>query len=367
MHLLHPPGKSPDARPRSRRRSPRLSFDELLQLTQQLDTLLRAGIALPFALQIFREGQRRPAVKALLNTLEFELAQGQSLSYAFSKFPATFNNLYQRLVAVGESSGTLEDAFHHLATLLERKKRLQQKIRSALIHPLAILGVASVVSALLLLRVVPEFQQMFARFDRDLPTLTLAIIDASQQLQTHGTGLLVLLLGFFSTIRYGIRRYEAARLITHKGQLLMPVVGQLVMHKCIANIARTLATSLSAGLPMMEALEFARHAPENIVYARGTAAAAQSVQRGSNLCTALQNTHCFPPLFIQMVAVGEQAGMLDSMLLGAALHYETLFETAIDRLIPLLEPAMMVTLGGLIGMLLLAMYLPLFQMGSVFG
>ena len=367
MHLLHPPGKLPEAQTRTPRRPPRLSADELLQLTQQLATLLQAGIALPFALQIFREGQRRGSAKTLLNAVELELAQGQGLSNALSKFPNTFNNLYQRLVAVGESSGTLEHSFHHLAKLLQRKKILQQKTRTALVHPLAILGIACAVSALLLLRVVPEFQQMFAQFGRDLPALTLAVIDISHKLQTHGIGLALLLLGSFTAASYAVRQHKLTRLLAHKGQLLLPVFGQLAVHQCIASIARILATSLSAGLPMMEALDFARSAPGNMVYAQATATAAQSVQRGSNLYKALQNTQCFPALFIQMVTVGEQAGMLDNMLLRAAEHYEARCDEAIDRLIPLLEPAMMVTLGGLIAVLLLAMYLPLFQMGSVFG
>jgi type IV pilus assembly protein PilC len=367
MHLLQPPSNPLDPQPRPSRIRSKLSAEELLQLTQQLATLLQSGIALPFALQVFREGQRRSAAKTLLNAVELELAQGQGLANAFGKFPETFNNLYQRLVAVGESSGTLERSFHHLAKLLQRKKILQQKTRTALAHPLAILSVACSVSALLLLKVVPTFEQMFGQFGHDLPTLTLAIIDLSQQLQVHGIALVLLLLSAFTAARYAVRQHKLTRLLAHRGQLFLPIFGPLAMHRSIAGIARILATSLSAGLPMMEALDFARSAPNNTVYAQATATAAESVHRGSRLYMALQNTRCFPTLFTQMVMVGEQSGMLDNMLSRAAEHYEARCDETIDRLIPLLEPAMMVILGGLIAMLLLAMYLPLFQMGSVFG
>lgn len=367
MHLLKPPSKlrEPESRPSGN--TPRLNAEELLQLTQQLATLLQAGIALPFALQVFREGQKRRAAKTLLDAVALEIAQGQGLASAFGKYPETFNHLYQRLVAVGESSGTLEHSFHHLTKLLQRKKILQQKTRTALAHPLAILSIACAVSALLLLKVVPTFEQMFGQFGHDLPALTLAIIDLSQQLQIHGITLVLLLLSAFTAARYAVRQHKLSRLLAHRGQLLLPVFGQLATHRSIAGIARILATSLSAGLPMMEALDFARSAPNNIVYTQAMAAAAQSVQRGSNLYKALQNTRCFPTLFTQMIMVGEQSGMLDNMLSRAAEHYEARCDETIDRLIPLLEPAMMVTLGALIAILLLAMYLPLFQMGSVFG
>lgn len=175
------------------------------------------------------------------------------------------------------------------------------------------------------------------------------------------------LLSAFTAARYAVRQHKLTRLLAHRGQLFLPIFGPLAMHRSIAGIARILATSLSAGLPMMEALDFARSAPNNTVYAQATATAAESVHRGSSLYMALQNTRCFPTLFTQMVMVGEQSGMLDNMLSRAAEHYEARCDETIDRLIPLLEPAMMVILGGLIAMLLLAMYLPLFQMGSVFG
>ena len=367
MHLLKPPSKPREPQSRPRGNTPRLNAEELLQLTQQLATLLQAGVALPFALQVFREGQRRRAAKSLLDAVALEIARGQGLASAFGKYPETFNHLYRRLVAVGESSGTLEQSFHHLAKLLQQKKILQQKTRSALAHPLAILGVACAVSALLLLQVVPTFEQMFAQFGHDLPALTLVIIDLSQQLQAHGISLVLGLLSAFTAARYAVRQHKLTRLFAHRGQLFLPIFGPLAMHRSIAGIARILATSLSAGLPMMEALDFARSAPNNTVYAQATATAAESVHRGSTLYMALQNTRCFPTLFTQMVMVGEQSGMLDNMLSRAAEHYEARCDETIDRLIPLLEPAMMVILGGLIAMLLLAMYLPLFQVGSVFG
>ena len=243
---------------------------------------------------------------------------------------------------------------------------MQQKTRSALAYRLAILGVACAVSALLPLQVVPTFEQMFAQFGHDLPALTPVIIDLSQQLQAHGISLVLGLLSAFTAARYAVRQHKLTRLFAHRGQLLLPIFGPLAMHRSIAGIARILATSLSAGLPMMETLDFARSAPNNTVYAQATATAAESVHRGSTLYMALQNTR-FPTLFTQMVMVGEQSGMLDNMLSRAAEHYEARCDETIDRLIPLLEPAMMVILGGLIAMLLLAMYLPLFQMGSVFG
>ena len=367
MHILQQPNESPKTKTLPYHRQLRLSRDELLQLTQQTATLQQAGMALPLALRVFRDGQRRSSAKSLLTALELELSRGQSLSTALSAFPKTFDSLFQRLVAVGESSGTLEQTFQHLAELLQRQKLLRQKTRQALIQPTAILVVACAVTTLLLLQVVPEFQQLFNQFGRDLPKLTLSVINFSNGLQTHGLGLATLLASVFLTAQYGVRQHQPTRLFAHTLLLRLPVLGQLVTHRSIASIARTLATSLSAGLPIMEALDFARSAPSNLVYAQATRVTAQAVQRGSNLHSALYTTRCFPNLFVQMITVGEQSGMLDAMLLGAAKHYESCFDVAIDRLIPLLEPAMTVILGGLVGILMLAMYLPLFQMGSVLG
>lgn len=355
--------------PRAPRRgsAPKLRAQELMQFTQQITTLLVAGITLPDAVKTFRKGQPRSAAQQLLTALESDLGRGLSLSLALSAFPTSFDPLYLRLIAAGESSGTLEQAFGQLSALLTRKHQLQQKVRSALIHPLAISVVACAVSALLLIKVVPEFQQMFGQFDRSLPALTLSVISLSHHLRDYGLWWVGAIAFAGYALQLAVRQHAATKRFTHSLLLQLPLAGPITTDACTARFARTLATGYSAGLPIIDALTYAATAPGNWFFANATEQACTSVDQGIELNAALGQTAQFPDLLIHMISVGEQAGMLEIMLQRAADYYETRVDNAIDRLIPLLEPAMMVALGGLVGGLMLAMYLPLFQMGSVLG
>lgn len=370
MHV-HIPNTPLEAKPRQNRlpshtrSAPKLNAHELLQFTQQISTLLQAGITLPDAMKIFRQGQQRQSSLTLLASVERDLSRGHSFAAAITTFPTSFDALYLRLIAAGESSGTLEQTFIHLADLLLRKRQLQQKVRTALIHPLAISAVACVVTALLLIKVVPEFQHMFGQFGHDLPTITLKVIALSDQLRHHGHYWSLGLISSGYLLRRATLHHAASQLFVHRAILRVPVIGTIATDACVARFARTLSTSYAAGLPITDALGYAATAPGNLLFTQAVRQAGVAIDQGADLQSALDKTKLFPDLLVHMIGVGEQAGMLDTMLQRAAAYYEDRFDNAIDRLIPLLEPAMMVALGGLIGGLMLAMYLPLFQMGSV--
>ena len=346
---------------------PRLNAHEVLQFTQQVEALLRAGMTLPDAVRIYRQGQQRPVAVRLLTALERDLGNGSTVAAALAALPTSFDPLYLRLISAGETSGTLEQTFGRLSDLLLRKQQLQQKTRTALMHPTAIAAVACAVCALLLVKVVPEFQQLFGHFGRTLPSLTLGVIRLSDYLIDYGlwSGALAISAGY--GLRIATRRFEYLRSLLHQVMLKLPIVGTIATCSCVARFARTMATGYAAGLPIGEALGHAATAPGNIVFAQACGLAQTAIDQGVDLTSALGNTTAFPDLLIHMIGVGEQAGTLETMLLQAAAYYEARFDHAIDRLIPLLEPVMMVALGGLIGALMLAMYLPLFQMGSVLG
>lgn len=336
-----------------------------MQFTQQIATLLLAGLTVLDAIRIFRDGQQRPAALKLLTKLEYDLDNGLALSQAIGAFPDSFDPLYWRLVSAGESSGTLEQTFNRLSVLLQRKHKLQQRVRTALMHPLAIAAVAFVVCALLLVKVVPEFQKMFGQFDQKLPALTLKVINLSHHLYDYGWVWAGAFVATAYALQLTLRHHDATKRLAHRLILRAPFLGPLTSDACTARFARTLVTGYSAGLPIITALDYAAAATGNWVFTHATELTRSSIDQGAELNVALSQTAQFPDLFIHMVAVGEQGGMLESMLQQAADYYEARVDNTIDRLIPLLEPAMMVTLGGLVGGLMLAMYLPLFQMGSV--
>lgn len=346
---------------------PRLNAHEVLQFTQQVAALLQAGMTLPDAIRIYRQGQQRPVAVRLLTALERDLTDGSNVAAALAALPTSFDPLYLRLISAGETSGTLEQTFERLSDLLLRKQQLQQKTRTALMHPTAIAAVACAVCTLLLVKVVPEFQQMFGNFGRTLPALTLGVIKLSDYLRDYGLWCGTLVVGASYGLRIATGRFESLRRRFHHVILKLPMIGALATCGCVARFARTLATGYAAGLPIGEALGHAATAPGNIVFTHACELAQAAIDQGVDLTSALRNTTAFPDLLIHMIGVGEQAGTLETMLLQAAAYYEARFDHAIDRLIPLLEPAMMVVLGGLIGALMLAMYLPLFQMGSVLG
>ncbi|UVL20128.1 type II secretion system F family protein [Pseudomonas sp. B21-044] len=333
--------------------------------SRQLATLLTAGVPLLQAFEVMARSTVNSAMAALLVRLQQDVAAGLGLADALQRHPGWFDALYCNLVRVGEQSGTLDRQLEQMATMLEKRQALRQKVRKAMLYPALLLLTGLGVAALLLLEVVPRFQGLFASFDKALPAFTQWVINLSTGLGNH-VGWLVLLitaLGFGMRALY--RRYLPARLWILRGVLRVPVVGTLLGQAALARFARSLATSYAAGVALLDALATVAPVSGNSLHERAIIKLRQDVASGMGLQQAMEADALFPPLLRQLVAVGEASGTLDRMLDKAALHYEEQVSQALEQLTTLLEPAIVLILGLLVGGLVVAMYLPIFQLGSL--
>lgn len=345
-------------------RGPRLGAHDALRFTQQLTTLLQAGLPLLQALHLLARGQTNARLRALIDELAQDIEAGQSFSQALRAHPL-FDATYANLVAAGESAGQLDDMLQHLAQHLEKTLALQRTLRSAMVYPLAVMGVGGGVAVLLLGFVVPAFEGMFQNLGAELPALTRAVLEASRRLQTDGVSWL---LGFAALVGLLHRavRHPSVRLRWEGGCLRLPLWGALTCHAQTARWSRTLAMLLRAGIALQEALALSTEVLTHSHYRRASASVAQQLAQGHGLAQSLaQHPRLFDALWVQLCAVGEESGTLDGMLLRLAEHNEAWVETCVARLATLLEPAVMVVLGLVLGTLVLAMYWPIFQMGQV--
>lgn len=352
------------ARPRrSQRRAIRPA--DIAFMVRELATVLKAGLPVVQALEITAESQQQIPMQDLLETLSREVAAGNALSEALSRHPRHFGALHTSLVAAGERSGRLPDLLVNLANWLERRERIRRKISSALSYPAAVLGIAAVVMALMLIYVVPEFERMFAGYGAGLPPLTRAVVSLSESLRENG------LLWLAVTVLAGLalawlrKRRTGMRLAEDRLKLRLPMIGRLFARAALARFMRTLATLLEAGLPAIEALDGAAGACGNRVYEAAIRQARDDVATGQSLKRSMAYLQGLPPALVRMLGVGEETGRLSEMCLHLANRYEDELNSSADRLGALLEPLLMALLGVLIGGLVLAMYLPIFRMGSV--
>ena len=352
------------ARPgRSRRRA--IKPADIAGMVRELATVLTAGLPVVQALDITAESQHQVRIQDLLETLSQEVAAGNPLSEALSRHPKHFGGLHVSLVAAGERSGRLPDLLATLATWLERRERIRRKISSALSYPIAVLGIATVVVALMLIYVVPEFERMFAGYGAGLPPLTRLVVGLSERLREDGllwlaaTGPAALALVWLR------QRLPGLRMLEDRLKLRLPVLGGLFARAALARFMRTLATLLEAGLPAVEALDGAAGASGSRTYEAAIRQARDDVATGQSLRRSMAYLDALPPALARMLGVGEETGRLDEMCRHLADRYEEELNTAADRLGALLEPLLMAILGILIGGLVLAMYLPIFRMGSV--
>ena len=341
------------------------SMRDITQFTRQLATLLHAGVPLLQAFQILERGQNRTPLKTLTQTLHQHIESGMTLHHALRKHPQ-FDVLYCNLVAVGELAGMLDSMLERLATHLEKTETLRATVRSALIYPSAVLGIAISVLILILVFVVPEFQTIFTSFGAELPWLTRSVITLSETLQQHGGWLL---LGIFSG-SWWLKKQVAKRVDwqchLHRVLLRIPIAGVLTRYVCTARWTRTLATLLAAGVPLTEALVAVEDVTGHLLFQSATQTIQSELIQGRALTQALENTHdLFPSMVVQMCAIGEESGTLDHMLEKTAEYYEREVDHTVARLSTLLEPFIMVVLGLLIGGLMMALYLPIFQLGQV--
>jgi type IV pilus assembly protein PilC len=346
-------------------RSRRITEKDLCVFTRQLATMMKAGVPLLQSFDIVARGHANPAVSRLLLDIRADVETGTSLSQAFKRYPQYFDKLFCNLVNAGEQAGILDDLLARLATYKEKTLALKGKIKSAMFYPAAVLAVAVIVTAVIMIWVVPSFKSVFESFGAELPLPTLFVIWLSDQFVAYwpivfgGTA-----ISTFLFVR-SWKRSASMQAATDRLLLKLPVFGPVIMKAVVARWTRTLATMFSAGVPLVESLESVGGASGNAVYHEATQKIALSVASGTSLAVAMQQVQIFPAMATQMAAIGEESGSLDEMLRKVAEFYEEEVDAAVASLSSLMEPIIMVFLGGLIGGLVIAMYLPIFKLGSV--
>jgi type IV pilus assembly protein PilC len=316
---------------------------------------------------IVSKGTNNPALAKLLMNIKTDVETGASLATAFRKYPLHFDVLFCNLVAAGEQAGILDTLLDRLASYKEKIQAIKAKLKSAMFYPTSILVVAFVITAVIMIFVVPAFKGVFSSFGGDLPGPTLVVIAISDYFVSNWYIIFGSLFAVIYGIAYSFKRSRAFQIAVDKYALKLPVFGDLIRKTSIARWTRTLSTMFAAGVPLVEALDSVGGASGNYVYATATQEIQNEVSTGSSLTIAMQNSNVFPAMVTQMVAIGEESGQLDSMLGKVADFFEAEVDDAVDALSSLMEPIIMVVLGILIGGLVVAMYLPIFKLGSVVG
>ena len=343
----------------------KVSALDIAIFARQLATMMKAGVPLVQSFEIVAEGLDNPSMREVVLGIKGEVEGGSSFAGALKKYPQHFDDLFCSLVASGEQSGALETMLDRVAIYKEKSELLKQKIKKAMKYPATVIVVAVVVTIILMLKVVPVFQDLFSSFGADLPAFTQMVVNMSKWMQVYWW---VLILGIGLTIGAFIeakKRSEAFRDLLDRAALKAPIFGDLVYKAIIARYSRTLATTFAAGVPLIEALESTAGATNNVVYRKAVMQIRDDVSTGQQLQFAMRTTNVFPSMAIQMVAIGEESGALDAMLEKVATHFENEVDNAVDGLTSMMEPLIMAILGVLVGGLVVAMYLPIFQMGAV--
>jgi len=339
--------------------------EDIAVFSRQLATMLAAGIPLVQAFEIVGNGNDKPAMQRLILDIKSDVEGGTSLHEALGKHPLYFDDLFVNLVEAGEQAGALETLLDKIATYKEKTEALKKKVKKALFYPSAVLAVALIVTTILLIFVIPQFESLFKGFGADLPAFTQFVINMSRALQANGIYLAIVVAGAVYAFMYFQKRSKAMREFLDRMLLKFPIIGPIMYKAAIARFSRTLATMFAAGVPLVEALESVAGATGNIVFENAVLKMRDEVATGQRLQRAMENTGLFPNMVIQMIAVGEEAGALDAMSGKVATFYEAEVDNAVDSMSSLLEPLIMAILGVLVGGLVIAMYLPIFKLGAV--
>jgi type IV pilus assembly protein PilC len=343
----------------------KITAGDIALFSRQLATMLQSGIPLVQAFEIVGAGHDNPAMQKLILAIKQDLEGGTALAEALAKHPLYFDDLFVNLVEVGEHSGSLDTLLDKVATYKEKTEAIKKKIKKALFYPAAVVVVAIIVTTILLIFVIPQFEDLFKGFGADLPAFTRMVIDISNFMRSQGWLVLGAVVGAAWGYMYTKKRSKRMREVEDKLALKLPIVGPILVKAAIARFARTLSTMFNAGVPLVEALESVAGATGNVIYEKGVLAMRDEVSTGQRLQRAMENTDLFPNMVIQMIAVGEESGSLDSMSAKVADFYEADVDNAVDAMSSLLEPLIMAILGVLVGGLVVAMYLPIFKMGAV--
>jgi len=343
----------------------KVNAEDIALFSRQLATMLEAGIPMVQCFEIIGNGHEKPSMQKLVLAIKADVEAGTSLHEALAKHPLYFDDLFVNLVEAGEHAGALETLLEKVATYKEKTEALKKKIKKALFYPTAVLAVAVIVTTILLIFVIPQFETLFKGFGADLPAFTQMVINLSRFVQNKGWLIVIIVGALGYTFFYFKRRSRPMRQFLDRMMLKAPVVGPILVKAAIARYTRTLSTMFSAGVPLVEALTSVAGATGNIVYEDATLRIRDEVATGQRLQRCMENTGLFPNMVIQMIAVGEESGALDTMSSKVADFYETDVDNAVDSMSTLLEPLIMAILGVLVGGLVIAMYLPIFKLGAV--
>ncbi|MDP1603231.1 MAG: type II secretion system F family protein [Legionella sp.] len=343
----------------------KINSADITAFSRQLATMFEAGIPLVQAFDIAARGQKNKRVRDLIGTIKNDVERGLTFAEALEKHPAFFNDLFCNLVDAGEKSGSLDIMLSKIATYKEKIETLKKKIKKALTYPMAVVIVAFVVTAALLIFVVPQFESLFKGFGADLPALTRAVVDLSIFFQYYWYIIFALTGLVIYTFKYIYKNSTHVAHLVSRALLKCPIVGAILRKAAIARFSRTLSITVAAGLPLVDALKSVSGATGNIVYAEATNMIKAEVSTGLQMHVAMENSQVFPTMAVQMVAIGEESGALEQMLSKIADFYEEEVDNAVDSVSSLMEPLIMSLLGILIGGLVVAMYLPIFKLGSV--
>jgi type IV pilus assembly protein PilC len=342
----------------------KIKSGDIAIFSRQLATMMAAGVPLVQAFDIVGRGHENPSMQELILSVKGDVEGGTSLADSLRKHPLYFDDLFVNLVRAGEHAGVLEDLLHKIATYKEKTESIKGKIKKAMFYPAAVIVVAIIVTAVIMIFVIPQFEGLFAGFGADLPAFTRLVVNIAHVVQNWWWAMLFGVIGLGYAFGYTWKRSRSFRQTIDRILLKVPVIGDILHKSSIARFARTLSTMSAAGVPLVEALESVAGATGNVIYGDAVLRMREDVATGQSLQLAMRQRNIFPNMVIQMVAIGEESGSLDDMLAKVADFYEEQVDNAVDAMSSLMEPLIMVVLGTLIGGLVIAMYLPIFKMGS---
>lgn len=349
------------------KREKKITTKDITAFARQLATMMKSGVPLVQSFSIVANGHDNPSMQKLINSVKSDVESGGGLADALIKHPKHFDDLFCSLVAAGEQAGALETMLDKLATYMEKTESMKAKVKKAMMYPISVLVIAFVVSAALLVLVIPEFKTLFAGFGADLPAFTLWVIGLSEWAQKWWYAVLIGLGGVFYGFRWANSNVPGFNRGLQVLSLKIPVVGLILNKSAVARFARTLSTMFAAGVPMVEALNSVAGATGNVLYEEAVYKMRDATATGTQLQQSMKASGLFPNMMVQMTAIGEESGSIEQMLGKVADFYEEEVDNLVDGLSSLMEPMIMAVLGVLVGGLVIAMYLPIFQMGSVVG
>lgn len=343
----------------------KIETSEVAIFSRQMATMMTAGVPLVQALEIVGRGHENQAMATMILGIKANIEAGNTFAESLAKYPLQFDDLFVNLVNAGEKSGALETLLDKIATYKEKTEAIKKKVKKAITYPAAVVVVAFIVTAILLIFVVPQFEELFKGFGADLPAFTQMVVDMSRALQSDGLLIGAIVVAAVVAFIEAHKRSQALRELMDKVALRVPVIGDILYKSAVARFARTLATMFAAGVPLVDALDSVAGAAGNIVFYKAIMRIKDQVSTGQQLQLSMSQSGIFPPMAVQMIAIGEESGSLDAMASKVADFYESEVDALVDALSSLLEPMIMAILGVLVGGLVVAMYLPIFKMGSV--